>query len=131
MTLQQALLTVTMILLTQTVSAYVPNTSGGGGGDGACAKPKFSQFVPAVKTEAKSGSEFSFVASANTHPGSIKVSVKNIPVPISVPDKPENMFKVTGRLPESLKNTFARININAESSGQCKGTEGWLIKITE
>jgi len=129
---RQAMLSaLAMLFLTPTVNAYVPNTGGGGGGGGACAKPKFSHFIPAAKAEAKSGTEFSFVASANTHPKTIKVTVKEVPVELTVPTQSESAYVVTGKLPESLKNTFARISISAESSGQCKGTEGWLIKITD
>ncbi|MEQ1635497.1 MAG: hypothetical protein ABL903_02325 [Methylococcales bacterium] len=119
-----------LMLLSNGASAYVPNMGGSGGG-GACAKPKFSHFMPAAKGEAKPNSIFSFVASPNTHPKSIKVTVKDIPVEVNTSSKMENAFKVTGSLPASLKNTFARISISGESSGQCKGAEGWLIKITE
>lgn len=116
-----------LILLNGSVWAY-----GGGGSSStkACAKPKFSEFTPAEKAEAKAGSEFSFIASANTYPDSISVTVKDIPVTLNVNDKNGTAFKVSGKLPDSLKDNYARISINAEGANKCKGTGGWLLKIT-
>ena len=118
-----------LLVISANVSAYVPNMGGSGGG-GVCAKPKFSHFLPAAKAEVKPNSEFSFVASPNTHPNSISVTVKGVPVDLKMSEKSENAFKVTGVLPPDLKNTFVRISIEGSSSGQCKGTDGWLLKVT-
>lgn len=115
---------------TQLSLAYVPNMGGGGGGN-ACVKPKFTHFFPANTAEIKPKGEFSFVASPNTHPSSIKVEVKGIPVEVQMGEKSENAFKVTGHLPAELSKTFARIGISGESASQCKGTDGWLLKVTE
>jgi len=38
---------------------------------------------------------------------------------------------VTGTLPDTLKGDFARINITADGPNQCKGSDGWLVKIIE
>lgn len=97
----------------------------------ACAKPKFSDFVPAENTEVASGSNFSFTASANTHPESIKVIAKGLPTVIKITPHEGNSYKVSGTLPESLKGTFARIAIDASAQNNCNGTDGWLIKIAE
>lgn len=118
------------ILCQNTALAYVPSMGGSGGG-GACAKPKFSHFEPGEKAEVKPGAEFSFMASANTHPNSIKVEAKGLPVDITTSTKAENAFKVTGKLPDSLKNTFVRIAASGQGASQCKGSEGWLVKVTE
>ena len=58
-------LALVLMLFTSTVWAY-----GGGSSSSskACAKPKFTDFVPAENAEVASGSGFSFTASANTHP---------------------------------------------------------------
>ena len=61
----------------------------------ACEKPAFSQFIPADKAEVKPNSSFSFVASPNTKPDSIKVIVKDVPVVISVKPIAQG-FKVSG-----------------------------------
>ena len=96
----------------------------------ACTKPKFSEFVPADKAEVAAQSEFSFTASAATYPESIKVTVKKQPVAINVTET-NGSYRVTGKLPGSLRGTYARIAIDAEGPSQCKGNGGWLVKIAE
>jgi hypothetical protein len=131
MRLKTTFLILALACLNQTANAYVPSMGGSGGGGGSCAKPNFSRFLPEANSEVKAGSEFSFVASANTHPKTIKVTVKDQPVELTIPENTESTYIVKGKLPASLKNTFARITINAQTSSQCKGSEGWLIKIAE
>ena len=98
----------------------------------ACSKPKFSDFAPAENTEGAAGSIFSFTASGNTYPESIKVSAKGLPTTIKVtPQNAGNSFKISGTLPDSLKGTYARIAIDASAQNNCNGSGGWLIKITE
>ncbi|MGR9115718.1 MAG: hypothetical protein ACU85E_08125 [Gammaproteobacteria bacterium] len=96
----------------------------------SCAKPKFSEFVPADKAEVAAQSEFSFIASANAYPESIKVTVKKLPVTVNVTDK-NGAYLVTGKLPDALSDTYARISISAEGPNRCKGNGGWLVKISE
>lgn len=96
----------------------------------ACEKPAFSQFVPADKAEVQPNAPFSFIASPNTRPDSIKVMVKDAPVPVSVTPVSQG-FKVAGSLPPALHGAFARINISAEGANQCKGSGGWLLRIGE
>ena len=105
---------------------------GGSSSTKACAKPKFTDFIPAENTEVAVGSNFSFSASANTHPESIKVTAKGLPITIKVsPKNAGNSFEVTGTLPSSLKATYARIVIDADAQGSCNGGGGWLVKIAE
>ena len=115
-----------LLLMNNAVWAY-----GGGGSSStkACAKPKFSEFIPAEKAEVKPGSDFSFVASANTYPGTLKVTVKDQPITLSVDDKNGTAFKVSGKLPKDLTDSYARINITGEGANKCKGSGGWLVKI--
>jgi hypothetical protein len=40
-------------------------------------------------------------------------------------------FQVTGKLPDSLKGAFAKINIEARGANQCEGSAGWLVKVTK
>ena len=117
-----------LMLITNNSWAY----GGGSSSTKACAKPKFSEFVPAENTEVASGAAFSFIASSNTHPESIKVTAKGLPTAINVtPQNAGSSFKVTGTLPESLKGTYARIAIDASAQNNCPGAGGWLIKIAE
>ncbi|MEQ1529254.1 MAG: hypothetical protein ABL925_08055 [Methylococcales bacterium] len=104
---------------------------GGSSSSKACAKPKFSDFIPEENAGVKAGAEFSFTASANTHPESIKVTVKELPVTVQIDDRKGTAFKVSGKLPDSLSGSYARININAEASNACKGSGGWLVKIEQ
>ena len=118
----------TLMLVSSTCWAY-----GGGGGSStkACAKPKFTEFMPAENAEVAPGSSFSFTASKNTYPESIAVTVKELPASIKVANENEGTFNVTGTLPEALKGTYARISISGEAQNKCKGTGGWLVKISE
>jgi hypothetical protein len=118
-----------LMLVTSTSWAY-----GGGSSSSskACAKPKFTDFVPAENAEVAAGSSFSFTASANTHPESIKVTVKGLPATIKVsPKNAGSSFEVSGTLPTSLKGTYARIAIEADAQSNCNGGGGWLVKIAE
>jgi hypothetical protein len=118
-----------LMLSTSTSWAY-----GGGSSSSskACAKPKFTDFVPAENAEVAAGSGFSFTASANTHPESIKVTVKGLPATIKVsPKNAGSSFGVSGTLPASLKGTYARIAIDADAQSNCNGGGGWLVKIAE
>ena len=117
-----------LMLVTSTTWAY-----GGGGSSStkACAKPKFTDFVPAENAEVAAGSYFSFTASANTYPSSIKVTIKGLPATIKVTPKTVGTFEVSGSLPTSLKGTYARIAIEADAQSKCNGGGGWLVKIAE
>ena len=117
-----------LLLVTNTSWAY-----GGGGSSStkACAKPKFTDFVPAENAEVAAGSNFSFTASANTYPTSIKVTIKGLPATIKVTPKTVGTYEVSGSLPTSLKGTYARIAIEADAQSKCNGGGGWLVKIAE
>ncbi len=103
---------------------------GSGSSQKACKKPKFTQFTPAHLAEVSSGAEFSFQASALSNPKSIEVSVKKQVVEVLITEK-NNGYTVTGKLPLDLKNSYARINIKASGTNNCKASDGWLLKILE
>jgi hypothetical protein len=104
---------------------------GGKGGSKSCEKPKFTDFNPAANAEVAPGSAFSFKASKNTYPNSIKVNVKDQAADIKVAEKPDGTFDVSGNLPDAVKGTFARIAITADGPSKCNGTGGWLVKVSE
>jgi len=60
----------------------------------------------------------------------IQVTVKQQPVDVNVTSK-NKVFQVTGSLPENLRDTYARIQISASGPNRCKGTAGWLVKISK
>jgi hypothetical protein len=117
-----------LLMFSSTVWAY-----GGGGSSSskACAKPKFTNFVPAENGLAKAGSSFSFTASKNTYPSTIKVTVKDQAAAVKVTPKSDGSFDVTGMLPTSLKGPYARIAITADALSNCNGAGGWLVKMTD
>ncbi|WP_349432544.1 hypothetical protein Q9L42_007795 [Methylomarinum sp. Ch1-1] len=94
----------------------------------ACKSPKFSQFAPSHLSVVAPESEFSFFASSITNPSSIEVSVKKQPVEVTV-DTSGNGYLVSGKLPAPLQNTYARVQIEAKGGNQCRGQDGWLLKI--
>jgi len=115
----------TLMVVTSNVWAYGSSSS-----KKACDKPRFSDFSPVNNAQVVAKSAFSFIASANTNPDSIIVTVKNQPVEVTITPKNES-FLVAGTLPDTLKGDFARINIAADGPNQCKGSDGWLVKIIE
>ena len=109
------------------------NMSAGGGGDTAssCLKPHVSKFSPAHLATVSPGSEFSFVAYNIHKPENISVTVKKIPVALTSEFK-DPYYVVKGKLPDSLKNTAARINVKvAGKTSHCETENGWLLKISE
>lgn len=124
MKLYKSLWILTLIMGTSNAWAYGSSSSS----KKACDKPKFSEFSPSNNSEVATKSAFSFLASANTNPESIKVTVKNQPVAVTVTPKNQG-FLVSGTLPNTLTGNFARISIAADGPNQCKGGGGWLVKI--
>jgi hypothetical protein len=104
---------------------------GGSSSSKSCEKPKFTDFIPAENVEVKAGSTFSFTASKNTFPTTIKVTVKEQAAVIKVDKKNDGTFNVNGNLPATVKGSYARIAIAADAQSNCKGAGGWLVKITE
>lgn len=101
-----------------------------------CRNVQFSEFTPQQysqdtnNTEVAPESEFSFLASKETFPNSIAVTIKNEDVPITV--KPHYAgYHVTGSLPSNLMGTFVRINITADGPHGCQRGDGWLLKVAE
>ena len=104
---------------------------GGSSSSKACDKPKFTDFVPAENAEVAAGSTFSFTASKNAYPNTIKVTVKDQPATIKVNPKNDGTFEVSGTIPASVKSAYARIAITADAQSNCKGAGGWLVKVAE
>jgi hypothetical protein len=115
-----------LMIATSNVWAY----GSGSSSKKACNKPKFSEFSPISNAQVAAKSDFSFVASANTNPESIIVTVKDQPVAVTITPKNQG-FQVKGTLPDTLTGGFARISITADGPNKCKGGDGWLVKITE
>jgi hypothetical protein len=126
MKLQNTLWIVVLVLIHGNVWAYGDS---GGSSSGAC-KVNFSKFTPVNNAEVAAKSDFSFFASAETNPNSIKVTIKGQFIPVTVTPKGEG-FRVAGILPDTLKGAYARINITAKGPSQCEASDGWLVKVSE
>lgn len=108
----------------------------GGTASDPCGGVMFSEFNPQPfsqennSAEVAPQSEFSFLASKETFPTRIAVSIKGEAVPIEVTPHYAG-FRVTGNLPNNVKGTFVRINVSAKGPYQCERGDGWLLKVAD
>ncbi|WP_394751892.1 hypothetical protein [Crenothrix sp.] len=102
-----------------------------GAASGNCSRPQFEKFLPPNMATVAPGSEFSFRATNIEKPEQLEVTAKKLPVTVNLEFK-DPYYVVTGKLPDSLRNTVARINVklNAKISA-CEAETGWLVKISE
>ena len=103
---------------------------GGGSSRKSCKQPKVSKQSPPKSSVVAPGSEFSFSLSRDTNRKSIEVSVKGEKVDVDITQEKFKLV-VTGRLPESIKDGYAKITIKAKSKSKCAMKGGWLLKIAE
>lgn len=108
------------------------SSSGNNGVSGTtCEKPQLSKFLPVNLAIVAPSSTFSFRALNIQDLSQIAVTVKNIPVKITAEFK-DPFYAVTAKLPDSLRNTVARINVKVSGkSSHCEAENGWLVKISE
>jgi hypothetical protein len=102
-----------------------------GAASGNCMRPRFEKFLPPNMASVAPGSEFSFVAANIEKPEQLEVTAKKLPVTVNAEFK-DPYYVITGKLPDGLRNTVARINVklNAKTSA-CEAETGWLVKISE
>jgi hypothetical protein len=107
------------------------NKGGGGSGASFCEKARVAKFLPPHLATVTPGAEFSFLAFNVERPNQIHVTVKNIPVAVTSELK-EPYYLIKGKIPASLFNTVARINIKVDAkSSHCEAEDGWLLKIAD
>lgn len=123
MNIIKSTLLLSLVIFSSSLFAYGSSSS-----KKACKKPGLSQFSPEHLSVVKPESEFSFKASHTTNPKSIAVSIKKQAVPVNI-EQTAGIYVVTGKLPASLQDTYARINIKAKGTNNCPGSDGWLLKI--
>lgn len=113
-------------------SAHGGSSSGKIGSGTTCEKPHLSKFLPVNLALVTPGSQFSFRAVNVQNPEQqISVTVKNIPVEIAAEFK-DPFYEIKAKLPDSLRNTVARINIKVSGkTSHCEAENGWLVKISE
>ena len=104
-----------------------------GTAEGSCADVIFSAFTPAPYSyekgnEAAPKSDFSFLASKATRIDSLKVTVKDEKVPVTITPQ-GNGYLVKGKLPASATGSYIRIDIYGEGLTLCQRADGWLLKV--
>ncbi|HRI39323.1 MAG TPA: hypothetical protein PLO50_12255 [Nitrospira sp.] len=106
-----------------------------GTAEGSCADVIFSAFTPAPYSyekgnEAAPKSDFSFLASKATRIDSLKVTVKDEKVPVTIIPQ-GNGYLVKGKLPASATGSYVRVDIFAEGLTLCQRADGWLLKVAK
>lgn len=106
-----------------------------GTAEGSCADVIFSAFTPAPYSyekgnEATPKSDFSFLASKATRIDSLKVTVKDEKVPVTITPQ-GNGYLVKGKLPASATGSYVRVDIFAEGLTLCQRADGWLLKVAK
>jgi hypothetical protein len=95
-----------------------------------CKKPKFYDFVPKHLSEVAPESEISFKVARAKSSEEVHLEVKKVPVPLTAENK-DLFYMMKGKLPDSLRGTYARLNVRAIGDGGCHAEDGWLLKISE
>lgn len=116
------------------VLAYDPSPNIGTA-EGSCADVSFSNFTPPPYSyekgnEAAPKSDFSFLASKATRVDSLKVTIKDEKVPVTVTPY-NNGLLVKGKLPASATGSYIRIDIFAQGATGCQRVDGWLLKVAK
>jgi hypothetical protein len=127
-----AISVIASILLFFSAGANAAGGHGAGGGSGnksggGCKTTIINHIVPKHLTVVYPKSEFSFWVRGIKDPSLVEVTAKKIPVTVTSEDK-ETFFAFTGKLPDSLSNTAARIQVKVHSK-KCPADKGWLLKI--
>jgi hypothetical protein len=108
---------------------------GGSGGDGGgsastCGKPQLGKFLPPHLATIAPEGKFTFLVFNIDKPEQVAVTVKNMPVEVTAEFK-DPYYLFTGKMPASLVNTAARINVKVSAkSPHCEAENGWLLKIS-
>ncbi len=111
-------------------SGHSGGPRGSSSGTGVC-KPQLSKFIPAHLTTVIPGAEFSFIAHNVPNADQISITVKNIPVEFESEFK-DPYFIIKSKLPASLHDTYARINIKVKAKySECEAESGWLLNIVD
>jgi methionine synthase II (cobalamin-independent) len=130
-TLTKLTLAAACLLSINTAQAY-----NSGQGSSSCDKPMFSEFQPAANKYTQSLSEFSMMASANTVPTSVHVTVSYGQTHFDFPAKELDItvqksgrLEIKGKLDRPIEHGFARISVTAHSKPTCEKTDGFLVRI--
>jgi len=132
-TLLQLVLTIGVCGTFSNVWAYDASPYAPGSTD-PCTQVYFSAFTPTPFSAEKNNvavapkSEFSFLASKTTNWPTITVKIKEEKVPVTVTTI-TNGYLVKGKLPESAKGRYIRVEVFAKGPSDCDKADGWLLKV--
>lgn len=112
-------------------SGHGGGAGGGGGTASTCGKPQIGKFLPPHLATIAPEGEFTFRVFNIDKPEQVVVTVKNIPVEVTAEFK-DPYYLFTGKMPASLVNTAARINVKVNAkSPHCEAENGWLLKVSD
>ena len=129
MKITKIVLLMATLLASSSVFAYSPEDQ-----NKQCHKPKFTDFTlkeynANENNEVPAEAEFSFKLQAFTNPESIKMTVKNQPLPFTI-ESNSSFHKVSAKIPAEYSGKFLRIDARAKvTDGECYETTGWLLKV--
>jgi hypothetical protein len=124
--------TLAIVLLSISVESHAYSA---GEVDEVCKKPQVREFtLPTYqepeKIEVAAESEFSFKLSEWTDPATIKLTMKEQPVPFTV-ESNNSFHKVTAKIPTEYTGKYVRINLFSKAILGCYEREGWLVKVAD
>ncbi|MBL4608630.1 MAG: hypothetical protein JKY01_12490 [Pseudomonadales bacterium] len=129
MKIRKFILFVVFIILGSQVFAFFSQGSDVGGVGGAsCVQPKFKKMYPENLSVVTPQSEISFVVSKSANPKTIVVTAKKKPIELVVKESSDG-YIVSGKLPDSLSGTYARVEVKGSTVAGCPGNVGWMLKI--
>jgi hypothetical protein len=100
---------------------------GGSNSGASCKKPLIGHAKPPHLSTVPANAEFSFWVEGISNPNLVTVTAKKIPVPVSA-EKRADFYVFTGKLPETLTSSAARILVKVNAP-KCPAEKGWLLKI--
>ncbi len=126
----QSILAVSLLSASVEIYAY-----SAGDVEDACKKPQVREFSLPIyqepeKIEVAAESEFSFKLSEWTDPSTIKLTMKEQSVPITV-ESNSSFHRVTAKIPAEYTGKFVRINLFSKAILGCYDQEGWLVKVAD
>lgn len=92
-----------------------------------CTAPIFFEESPGKDAKVKALEKFTFTASDNTHPESLKVWVNTVPVDIKITPQRSGRLTVEGSLPQPIAQGRAWIKVTGTSHDGCDQLHTWNV----
>lgn len=92
-----------------------------------CTAPIFFEESPGKDAKVKALETFTFTASDNTHPESLKVWVNTVPVDIKITPQRSGRLTVEGSLPQPITQGRAWIKVTGMSHDGCDQLHTWNV----